>query len=54
MHKILLEIIDQVFHNNIFFGFFVFLFFRLDKFRPIIYQFNGLILRVCVLRVRGT
>ena len=45
----------------IFVGFFVFVFVRLDKFRPILYRFNSLILRgdkslcvrVCVLSVRG-
>ena len=40
--EVLIEIIVEVL-RDIFFGFF--LFFRLDRFRPILYQLIGLILR---------
>ena len=44
MLKILIEIIVQVFHGKFFLAFLFFLFFRLDKFGPILYRFNGCIL----------
>ena len=52
MLKIIIEIIVQVFMTTVFLAFLFYLFFWLDKNRPLLYGFNGRILRlwkkVCV------
>ena len=49
LHKILIEIIVQVFHCNNFFGFVFSFLFRLDSFRHILDRFLGLILRLSTI-----